>query len=223
MAPNAAATDLECDQMILSPDDHRSLQAIDGELATCEPHLAAMFRIFTRLNADEPAPPSEDLIMAIPRPPAEPAGPSRRGWRGRRRSRTAQARLSARARAGSRPRSRRGGRAGQVRLSRRGMWRPVAAITLPAVLLVTMLMVLFFTLSGGMRCRPAPGTSGRTTAQSAVVAAGGAALASCQSSGTAKAGTAKAGTAKAGTAKAGTADGGTAQTGSVASTGHGKQ
>jgi hypothetical protein len=187
--------------MILSPDDHRSLQAIDGELATCEPHLAAMFRIFTRLNADEPAPPSEDLIMAIPRPAAEPVGPPRRGWRGRRRTQAAQARLSARARAGSRPRP--GGRASQLRLSRRGRWRPVLAITVPAVLLVTMLMVLFLTLSSSMRCRPAAGTAGRTTAQSAVVAAGGTGLATCQSSGTAKTGAAKAGTAQAGSAKSG--------------------
>jgi hypothetical protein len=215
--------------MILSPDDHRSLQAIDGELATCEPHLAAMFRIFTRLNADEPAPPSEDLIMAIPRPAAEPVGPSRRGWRGRRRTQAAQARLSARARARSRPRSRPGGRAGRVRLARRRGWRPVVAITVPAVLLVTMLMVLFLTLSASMKCRPAAGTSGRTTAQSAVVAAGGTGLATCQSSETAKTGTAKTGTAQTGTAQTGTAQTGsggqtgTAASGSAASTGHGKQ
>ena len=48
--------------MILSPDDHRSLQAIDGELATCEPHLAAMFRIFSRLNAEE-APPDRKSVV----------------------------------------------------------------------------------------------------------------------------------------------------------------
>ena len=66
--------------MILSPDDHRSLQAIDGELATCEPHLAAMFRIFTRLNAEEAPPPSEDVIVAVPPPAAAPAEPGpRRG------------------------------------------------------------------------------------------------------------------------------------------------
>jgi len=56
--------------MILTPDDHRSLQALDGKLAACEPHLAAMFTIFSRLNAEEPPPPSEDLIVA-----ARPAAP----------------------------------------------------------------------------------------------------------------------------------------------------
>jgi hypothetical protein len=193
--------------MILSPDDHRSLQAIDGALATCEPHLAAMFRIFSRLNADEPPPPSEDLIVAVLPPASALAGTApKRGIRGWRRSRAAQARLSARARAGSRPGGRAGdprrakdprragdpsraedpSRAGGSRLARRGLWRPVLAISVPAVLLVTMLMVLFFTLTAGIKCRPAPGTD-KTSAHSALVVAGGASLASCQqSTGTAK-------------------------------------
>jgi hypothetical protein len=187
--------------MILSPDDHRSLQAIDGALATCEPHLAAMFRIFSRLNADEPPPPSEDLIVAVPPPASALADAApKRGLRGWRRSRAAQARLSARARAGSRPGGRARGprragdpggaedgqRPGSPRLARRGLWRPVLAITLPAVLLVTMLIVLFFTLTAGIKCQPAPGAD-KTSAHSALVVAGGASLASCQqSTGTAK-------------------------------------
>jgi hypothetical protein len=140
--------------MILSPDDHRSLQAIDGELATCEPHLAAMFRIFSRLNAEEAPPPSEELIVAVPPPTAGPADPKpRRGWRGRRRA-----------------------------------WRLVAVIAVPAVLLVTVLMVMFFGLTSGLKCRPAP-AAGRTAARSsALVAPGGTSLGGCPSTtGTAKA------------------------------------
>jgi hypothetical protein len=187
--------------MILSPDDHRSLQAIDGALATCEPHLAAMFRIFSRLNADEPPPPSEDLIVAVPPPASALADATpKRGLRGWRRSRSAQARLSARARAGSRPGGRARGprragdpegagdaqRPGSPRPARHGVWRPVLAITVPAVLLVTMLIVLFFTLTTGIKCQPAPGAD-KTSAHSALVVAGGASLASCQqSTGTAK-------------------------------------
>jgi hypothetical protein len=172
--------------MILSPDDHRSLQAIDGELATCEPHLAAMFRIFSRLNVDEAPPPSEDLIVAVPPPWAGSADPkSGRGWRGRRRSRAARARLGARAQAGSRPGSRPGRRAGD---GRRRTWRPVAAIAVPAVLLVTVLMVVFFGLTSGLKCRPA--TAGARTAarSSALVVPGGAGPAGCSpATGTAKA------------------------------------
>jgi hypothetical protein len=171
--------------MILSPDDHRSLQAIDGELATCEPHLAAMFRIFSRLNADEAPPPSEDLIVAVPPPAAGSADPkSRRGWRGRRRSGAARARLSARARTGSRP-----GRPGQrADGGRRRAWRPVAAIAVPAVLLVTVLMVMFFGLTSGLKCRPATAGARTVARSSALVVPGGNSLAGCRpATGTAKA------------------------------------
>jgi hypothetical protein len=169
--------------MILSPDDHRSLQAIDGELATCEPHLAAMFRIFSRLNAEEAPPPSEELIVAMPPSAAGPADPKpRRGWRGRQRSRTARARLSAGP--GAEPGSEPGRRAGD---GRRRAWRPVAVIAVPAVLLVTVLMVMFFGLTSGLKCRPAP-AAGRTAARSsALVAPGGTSLGGCPSTtGTAK-------------------------------------
>jgi hypothetical protein len=168
--------------MILSPDDHRSLQAIDGELATCEPHLAAMFRIFTRLNADEAPPPSEDVIVAVP-PPAPPAEPKpRRGWRGRPRSQAAQARLSDQAR--TRSRRQPGSRPSR---GRRGLWRPVAAITVPAVLLVTVLIVMFVTLTSSIKCRPASATSAART--SAPLIPGNGTLSSCrQSTGTARSG-----------------------------------
>jgi hypothetical protein len=63
--------------MILSPDDHRTLQAIDGGLAADEPHLAAMFGIFSRLGEAEDPPPSEDLIAPwarrAPTPSRRPA------------------------------------------------------------------------------------------------------------------------------------------------------
>jgi hypothetical protein len=165
--------------MILSPDDHRSLQAIDGELATCEPHLAAMFRIFSRLNADEAPPPSEDLIVAMPPPAAAPENPrSRRGFRGRRRSRAARAGLSAPARA--RPRSRRPGR--RPGAARSGLWRPVAAIGVPAVLLVTVLIVMFVTLTSSIKCRPATATSGSAARSAAPLVPGAGSVSSCPQS-----------------------------------------
>jgi hypothetical protein len=165
--------------MILSPDDHRSLQAIDGELATCEPHLAAMFRIFSRLNADEAPPPSEDLIAAVPSPAAAPADPgsgSRRGWRGWRRSPAARARLSAQ------NRTRSAGPGGRPGRARRGLWRPVAAIGVPAVLLVTVLIVMVVTLTSSIKCRPAPASAGTTARTSAPVMPGNGSLAICQQS-----------------------------------------
>jgi hypothetical protein len=181
--------------MILSPDDHRSLQAIDGELATCEPHLAAMFRIFTRLNAEEAPPPSEDVIVAVPPPAAAPADPGpRRGWRGRR-PRAARARPSSRARTtrgsgpGGRPgpggRAGRPGSAGSVRgpgRAPRGRWRPVAAIAVPAALLVTVLIVMFATLTSTIKCRPAPATSGTAARSAAPLMPGNASLAACRQS-----------------------------------------
>jgi hypothetical protein len=166
--------------MILSPDDHRSLQAIDGELATCEPHLAAMFAIFSRLNADEAPPPSEDLIVAASPPAADQADTKpRQGWRGRRRSQAARARLSAQARARSRPGAR--GRAGQrgQRRGPRGAWRPVAAIAVPALLLVTVLMVVYFGLTAGLKCRPAPAGGPAAARSSAQLTAGGTGRAGC--------------------------------------------
>jgi len=192
--------------MILSPDDHRSLQAIDGELATCEPHLAAMFRIFSRLNAEEAPPPSEDVIAAVPPPAAAPApaGPGRGwlGWRGRR-ARSARARLSSRGRTrsagpGGPPgrtgrtdrtgrldaagRPGRAGQAGRAGRARRGLWRPVAAIAVPAALLVTVLIVMFVTLTSTIKCRPAPATSGTTARSAAPVLPGNASLAACRQS-----------------------------------------
>jgi hypothetical protein len=156
--------------MILTPDDHRSLQALDGKLAACEPHLAAMFTIFSRLNAEEPPPPSEDLIVAA-RPaapvPAENVKQKRRGGARTARARTARARLAARP-------------------GDRG-WKSMAAIAIPVLLLVTVIMVMFFGLSSATKCSPET-TSPRTGSSStALTVPGGASLAGCQqSAGTAR-------------------------------------
>jgi hypothetical protein len=159
--------------MILTPDDHRSLQALDGKLAACEPHLAAMFTIFSRLNAEEPPPPSEDLIVAA-RPAAVPAESVKQKRRGgaRQRARTARAR-TARARLAARPRER--------------GWKSMAAIAIPVLLLVTVIVVMFFGLSSAMKCSPGT-TSARTGSSStALTVPGGASLAGCQqSAGTAR-------------------------------------
>jgi hypothetical protein len=166
--------------MILSPDDHRSLQAIDGTLAAGEPHLAAMFKIFSKLNAEEPPPPTEDLIVA--RPPVvtqAPDQPSRRnGWRGRRQARA----RAARARAGSRPDAGAARRPGTAALSgARGVWGPVAAIAVPMVLLVTLIVVVFFGLASTVKCQT-PAASQRSSAKTALAVPGAASLAACQQS-----------------------------------------
>ena len=164
--------------MILTPDDHRSLQALDGKLAACEPHLAAMFTIFSRLNAEEPPPPSEDLIVAA-RPaapvPAENVKQRRRGG-GRRAAARAdggRGRRTARARLAARPRDR--------------GWRPVAAIAIPVLLLVTVIMVMFFGLSPTLKCSPETASARTGSSSTALTVPGGASLAGChQSAGTAR-------------------------------------
>jgi hypothetical protein len=55
------------------PDEHSALELIATRLRAAEPHLAAMFSIFTRLTAEEGNPPDEDWIG-----PARPAGRRRR-------------------------------------------------------------------------------------------------------------------------------------------------
>jgi hypothetical protein len=171
--------------MILSPDDHRSLQAIDGKLAAGEPHLAAMFKIFSKLNAEEPPPPTEDLIVARPPVVTQPADqPSRRdGWRGRRQARAQAARArAARARAGSRPGAGAARRPGTAALSgARGVWGPVAAIAVPMVLLVTLIVVVFFGLASTVKCQ-APAASQASSAKTALAVPGAASLAACQQS-----------------------------------------
>lgn len=55
------------------PDEHSALELIAARLRAAEPHLAAMFSIFTRLTAEEGSPPDEDWIG-----PARQAGRRRR-------------------------------------------------------------------------------------------------------------------------------------------------
>ena len=59
------------------PDEHSALELIAARLRAAEPHLAAMFSIFTRLTAEEGSPPDEDWIGPA-RPAAAAAGPQAR-------------------------------------------------------------------------------------------------------------------------------------------------
>jgi hypothetical protein len=162
--------------MILTPDDHRSLQVLDGKLAAGEPHLAAMFTIFSRLNAEEPPPPSEDLIVAaLPAAPAPPESmkPKRHGGRWRRaqlaRSQTPQPRTgqpqTPRPRTErARPAAWRGDRG----------WKPLAAVAIPVLLLVTVIVVMFVGLASAMKCSPAT-TSARSGSSTTTLTVPGAA------------------------------------------------
>jgi hypothetical protein len=60
--------------MILHPDEQNALDDIDRTLGAGEPHLAAMFTIFTRLAAGDGVPPEEDWVT-VHRPAV---GPPRR-------------------------------------------------------------------------------------------------------------------------------------------------
>jgi hypothetical protein len=50
------------------PDEHHALEQIAALLRAAEPHLAAMFSIFTRLTAHEGPPPDEDRFGPVRRP-----------------------------------------------------------------------------------------------------------------------------------------------------------
>jgi hypothetical protein len=50
------------------PDEHHALEQIAALLRAAEPHLAAMFSIFTRLTAHEGPPPDEDRVGPVHRP-----------------------------------------------------------------------------------------------------------------------------------------------------------
>jgi hypothetical protein len=176
--------------MILSPDEERSLQVIDHELAAVSPHLAGMLRIFSRLHAHDPAPPVEDAVVAIqPSPVPAPARPSRR-WR-RRARRQAESwpgatmrRGPARRRAARQGAARRGIRRRGMRVSRQGVLKPLAAIAVPTVVLATLALVVVFGLGSSIRCRPvaASATAVRRTASVPVPAGSG--FAACPTSGT---------------------------------------
>jgi hypothetical protein len=55
--------------MYLLPDDRKMLDSIDSDLCATERRLASIFRIFTRLTADDGQPPDEDLVVSPRRPP----------------------------------------------------------------------------------------------------------------------------------------------------------
>ena len=97
--------------------------------------------------------------------PAEGTKTGRRGMRsaGRgRRSRTARARLAAR-------RGKRG-------------WVPLAAIAVPMMLLVTVLVVMFFGLASAMKCSPATTVAQTTSTRTPLAVPTAAGPAGCQKS-----------------------------------------
>jgi hypothetical protein len=160
--------------MILSPDEERSLQVIDQELAEGTPHLAGMLRIFTRLHAHDAAPPDEDAVAAMPLTPPPPGPPAWRRWRARRAAEPWSGSTMGIARTTP-----------GARLSRQGLLKPLAAIAVPAVVLVTLVLVMVFGLSSSIRCRHAPGSAAapRRTSSLPIVAAP--AFAACPASETA--------------------------------------
>jgi hypothetical protein len=64
-APLHEPKNLEQHNMILHPDEQKSLDVIDSTLGAGEPHLAGMFSIFTRLTAEDGIPPDEDRITVF--------------------------------------------------------------------------------------------------------------------------------------------------------------
>ena len=58
----------------------------------------------------------------------------------------------------------------------------MAAIGVPAVLLVTVLIVMIVTLTSSIKCRPTPATSGSAARSAAPLLPGGANVAGCQTS-----------------------------------------
>jgi hypothetical protein len=61
------------------PDEHHALEQIATLLRAAEPHLAAMFSIFTRLTAHEGPPPDEDRVGPVHRTIHRPGHRSRTG------------------------------------------------------------------------------------------------------------------------------------------------
>jgi hypothetical protein len=159
--------------MILSPDEERSLQVINQELAEGAPHLAGMLRIFTRLHAHDAAPPAEDAVAAMPLAPPLQGPSARRRWRARRTAKpwSGSTMRAAQVRPG-------------VRLSRQGLLKPLAAVAVPAVVLVTLVLVMVFGLSSSIRCRHAPGSAAASRRTSSLPIVAAPAFAACPTSGT---------------------------------------
>jgi hypothetical protein len=114
------------------PDEHSALELIAARLRAAEPHLAAMFSIFTRLTAEEGSPPDEDWIG-----PARPAG------RRRRPARSAAAASSAAASSAAESSA-----AAQAEPG-----TPMRVFVIPAVLMLMLFLIVAIATSGG-KCAP---------------------------------------------------------------------
>jgi len=153
--------------MILSPDEQQTLQVIDRALAATEPHLAGMLRIFTRLHADDDAPPAEDLVIPYRLRMAGPVSKTRT----RPRPRPAALGTAGIMQRATRPRG-----AGEQGTPRRGVRRLAGAMAffaVPALLLTTLVLVVVFGLSSSIRCRTVPVAAAGRTASVAVPAGSG--------------------------------------------------
>jgi hypothetical protein len=129
---------LEQHNMILHPDEQKSLEIIDSTLGAGEPHLAGMFSIFTRLTAEDGIPPDEDRITVFC-PAAELP----------RRRRSVSARML--------------GRPGRDH-RRLGLLasRPLRLVLIPAALLVMLGLIVYASVTSSARCvagRPARATA----------------------------------------------------------------
>lgn len=127
--------------MTLPADNRDILDRIRAQLATEEPHLTGMYRVFSRLTARDLIP-DEDAVRRLPRRPAG-AGGSGPAWAG-------------------------GPVAGGLRLRGRTVMtgRQARIMALPALLLAILITIIAFTAGSGMRCtramalHGAPGVAG---------------------------------------------------------------
>jgi len=126
--------------MTLHADDRDILDRISAALATEEPHLTGMYRVFSRLTVRDLIP-DEDAVRRLPRRPAGAGG--RGAWAGDLNPVTAQ------------------------RRRRMAVARHLAKVTaIPALLLAILITIVAFTAGGGARCtrvaalHGAPGVAG---------------------------------------------------------------
>ncbi|MEP7024531.1 MAG: hypothetical protein ABJB47_12175 [Actinomycetota bacterium] len=148
--------------MTLHPDEQSALDLMDTTLGAGEPHLAAMFTIFTRLTAGEGMPPDEDRIPAV-LPPGPPPK-SRRRPLGRRRATGGGRPVGRGLPTGRRRPMGRRRPVGRTTAGRR-LSRPLRIILVPAALLLVLALIVVASLAGTARCavgrsaRSAPATS----------------------------------------------------------------
>ena len=126
--------------MTLHADDSDILDRISAALATEEPHLTGMYRVFSRLTVRDRIP-DEDAVRRLPRRPAGAGGYG--AWGG----------------AGDPD-------LGAARRRRMAVARHLAKVTaMPALLLAILITIVAFTSGGGSRCtraglHGAPGVAG---------------------------------------------------------------